>query len=281
VCNHPELFERADVHSPFAFCESSRTVSLSKETSLNCPYSTKSVIKFTIPKRLYRNGGILNVAGPESKAGFETKYLDHLFNIWTTDNIHDSLYSQEPDSTFSFLRFADLSASDAVRTARQSIMQRWISHLAVREKLARRRFYLDNFELYPTAPVHTYASFLISETQNPFHVLNYGEPLFDMSNVSEDMIPTFSRFEQMYIPTARSPPANLICSDRQCEVEQRDLMFDKPTRAVLFGKVENIPTASKKDAADLTTALTKSNGKGLWPVPISDNGFSYIKVPGK
>lgn len=281
MCNHPELFERADVHSPFAFCESSRTVSLSKETYLNCPYSTKSVIKFHIPKRLYRNGGILNVVGPDSNAGFETKYLDHLLNIWTTDNVHDSLYSQEPDAAFSFLRFADLSASDAVRTARQSIMQRWISHLAVREKLARRRFYLEDSELYPTAPVHTYASFLISETQSPFNVTNYGEPLFDLSHVSEDMTSTFSRFEQMYIPTARSPPASLICSDRQVEAEQRDLMFDKATRAVLFGRIENIPTASKKDAADLATAVTKSNGKGLWPVPISSNGFSYIKVPGK
>ncbi|KAG2181239.1 hypothetical protein INT43_008822 [Umbelopsis isabellina] len=279
VCNHPELFERADVHSPFAFCESSRTVSLSKETYLNCPYSTKSVIKFHIPKRLYRNGGILNVIGPESNAGFETKYLDNLLNIWTTDNVHDSLYSQEPDAAFSFLRFADLSASDAVRTARQSIMQRWVSHLAVREKLARRRFYLENSKLYPTAPVHTYASFLISETQTPFNVTNYGEPMFDISHVSEDMTSTFSRFEQMYIPTARSPPASLICSDRSVEAEQRDLMFDKATRAVLFGRIENIPMASKKDSADLATAVTKSNGKGLWPVPISNNGFSYIKVP--
>ena len=71
-------------------------MSLTKETYLNCPYSTESVIKFKIPKRLYRNGGILNIAGPDSRAGFETKYLDQLLNIWTPKNVYDSMYSEQP-----------------------------------------------------------------------------------------------------------------------------------------------------------------------------------------
>lgn len=95
VCNHPELFERADVDSPLAFCESARTGSLSKETNLNCAYSTQSVIKYHIPKRLYRNGGILNVAGEDTRAGFETKYLDNLLNVWTAENVYRSMHSDD------------------------------------------------------------------------------------------------------------------------------------------------------------------------------------------
>ncbi|KAH8553085.1 SNF2 family N-terminal domain-containing protein [Umbelopsis sp. PMI_123] len=281
VCNHPELFERADVQSPFAFCESSRTMSLSKETYLNCPYSTESVIKFNIPKRLYRNGGILNIAGPESRAGFETRYLDQLLNIWTPENVYQSMYSEQPDSTFSFLRFTDLDASDVVRIAREHVMQRWVSHLAVRDQEVRRRFYHDNANAYPTAPVHTYASFLINQTVSPFaaSILSPGQPLYELSHVEANMTSTFSKFEQMYIPTARSPPVTLICSDRQCEVEQRDIMFDRPTRAVLFGRLDHVPKAARKDISDLSKVVTLSDGRGIMPVPISDNGFSHIKVP--
>ncbi|KAI8575947.1 hypothetical protein K450DRAFT_259099 [Umbelopsis ramanniana AG] len=281
VCNHPELFERADVHSPFAFCESSRTMSLSKETYLNCPYSTESVIKFKIPKRLYRNGGILNIAGPDSRAGFETKYLDQLLNIWTPENVYNSMYSEQPDSTFSFLRFTDLDASDAVRIAREHVMQRWVNHLAVRDQEARRRFYLDDSNVYPTAPVHTYASFLINQTVSPFaaSILSPGQPLYELSHIMDNMTSTFSKVEQMYIPTARSPPVTLICSDRQCEIEQRDIMFDRPTRAVLFGRLDHVPKAARKDAAELSKVITRNDGRGLLPVPISNNGYSLIRVP--
>jgi DNA helicase INO80 len=78
-----------------AFCESARTGSLSKETNLNCAYSTQSVIKYHIPKRLYRNGGILNVAGEDTRAGFETKYLDNLLNVWTAENVYRSMHSDD------------------------------------------------------------------------------------------------------------------------------------------------------------------------------------------
>lgn len=58
-------------------------------------------------------------------------------------------------------------------------------------------------------------------------------------------------------------------------------MFDRPTRAVLFGRVDLLPKAYRSETADLTTTITKSNGRGIMPVPISHNGFSYIKVPGR
>jgi hypothetical protein len=58
-------------------------------------------------------------------------------------------------------------------------------------------------------------------------------------------------------------------------------MFDRPTRAMLFGKVDYLPKASRQEVADLSKAVTTSNGRGLMPVPISNNGFSFIKVPGK
>lgn len=95
VCNHPELFERADVMAPMSFCNFSETGSLSKETSLYCPYSATSHIKYRIPKKLYRNGGFLKVVGPESNAGSRTKYLDNMFSVWNNKHIYDSEFSND------------------------------------------------------------------------------------------------------------------------------------------------------------------------------------------
>lgn len=100
MCNHPELFERADVVSPLSFCTFSETATLIKEPSLYCPYSSSNPIKYRIPKRLYRNGGILRVVGPESNAGFCTRYLDNLMNIWSPDYIHESMLSDEPGKSY-------------------------------------------------------------------------------------------------------------------------------------------------------------------------------------
>lgn len=58
-------------------------------------------------------------------------------------------------------------------------------------------------------------------------------------------------------------------------------MFDRPTRAVLFGRLDHVPKAARKDAAELSKVITRNDGRGLMPVPISNNGFSLIKVPGK
>lgn len=95
VCNHPELFERGDVQAPFSFCSFSETGSLSKENHLYCPYSATNPIKYHIPKQLYRDGGMLKTIGPKTRAGFDTKYLDNLMNIWNSDYIHQSEFSNE------------------------------------------------------------------------------------------------------------------------------------------------------------------------------------------
>jgi hypothetical protein len=63
---------------------------------------------------------------------------------------------------------------------------------------------------YPTAPVHTYASFLINQTVSPFaaSILSPGQPLYELSHIMDNMTSTFSKVEQMYIPTVRFLQSN-------------------------------------------------------------------------
>lgn len=92
VCSHPELFERADVTAPFAFAGYNKTASLIRDPEvLDVPYATHSEIEYTIPKTLYREGGMLTVPGPGSRAGSDTLNLKRLMNIWHPSHISQSL----------------------------------------------------------------------------------------------------------------------------------------------------------------------------------------------
>ncbi|CAG8440984.1 4294_t:CDS:10, partial [Dentiscutata heterogama] len=112
VCNHPELFDRADVSAPFAFCNYSSTFIISREEHLYLPYSTKNVLTYKIPKTIFRSGGFLNVPGDNSNAGSRSNILNHMMNIWRPDYINKSLCDEKND-TFSFLKFVDISPSEA------------------------------------------------------------------------------------------------------------------------------------------------------------------------
>ncbi|CDU23390.1 related to INO80-ATPase with chromatin remodeling and helicase activity [Sporisorium scitamineum] len=114
VCNHPELFERADVRAPFALADFARSGSLAREGDfLNLSDSTTSLIELQVPKLLVREGGIFDSPGHESRKGFDTGYLQNLFNIWRAPYIHESL--QNEGSPFASLPWIGVSAPEAER----------------------------------------------------------------------------------------------------------------------------------------------------------------------
>jgi DNA helicase INO80 len=86
VCNHPDLFQRPDVVSPLSFSTFSGSGELIREKELYCPDSCRNPIEFSLPKLVWEDGGILSRPGEQSAAGFDTKYLQNLFNIWSPAN---------------------------------------------------------------------------------------------------------------------------------------------------------------------------------------------------
>ena len=72
VCNHPELFERADVVAPFSFSEFGRPGPLNREGDfVQLPYSTRNPIEYTIPTLFLQDGGLLDV--PQEDSLMKTK----------------------------------------------------------------------------------------------------------------------------------------------------------------------------------------------------------------
>ena len=130
MCNHPELFERADVVAPFSFSRFGQSGPLIREGDLvSLSYSTRNPIELSIPRLLYEEGGLLDVPSEHSRATSRSGCLPSLFNIWSTDWLQHSLYEEgktfryvynfrqldvaAESSTFAFLRLLDMSPSNA------------------------------------------------------------------------------------------------------------------------------------------------------------------------
>jgi DNA helicase INO80 len=147
VCNHPELFERADVVSPFAFARFGRSGPLNREGDfVIAPYSTRNPIEYSVPELFVTGGGF--VAEPQedyvSVLQPENSVLRKLMNIWTPDHIMrsmreegghifllarvfigaDAFLSGAASSAFSFLRFIDTTPKEAYALHRAPLIRR-------------------------------------------------------------------------------------------------------------------------------------------------------------
>ena len=62
--------------------------------SVILPYSTRSPIEYSVPILLYQDGGIIDIPSETSSSPSRSSCLAKLFNIWTTDWIHQSLFEE-------------------------------------------------------------------------------------------------------------------------------------------------------------------------------------------
>ncbi|KAI8092584.1 SNF2 family N-terminal domain-containing protein [Halteromyces radiatus] len=282
VCNHPELFERADVESPFAFCEFGESGPLNKEQYLEYSYSTRNKIKYYLPRQVYRNGGMLKVPGPQSNAGFSTRYLDNLLNIWDSDYIHQSMSSNDQDTAFSFLRFIDTSPHEASYLFKHSLISRWLVHLSQRDQRARRRFYkTEESYSYPDAPINTYAKFLITDTTTPTDplIITSGSAMDELTHIGDKMIYLNKKFGNNYFPSARSVPIDIVCSDASFEREQHSILFNTNIISSLLGTPQYMDRNEPEEMIALQQVIRKSDGQGIITIPSSGYGYSQMKVP--
>lgn len=276
VCNHPDLFERADVRSPLAFSSFGASGNIAREGSqLSLAYTTRNRITYDVPKLLYREGGILAVPGEESNAGVRRKYLDRLMNIWVADYIEES--SKENVGAFSFLRFIDASSGDVSKafqgediTIAINVLDKQ-THLSTAEAV-----YDDGTECNKQRSMllvpKTINRFPLKEVTNE-RVMDHLCRIADESFRSERL----HIMDPMYDAPVCAPPVDVNCSDRTFYLEQNDSLFDPQSRRVLFGI---LPIEEKKlDEA----GETSNNGlppQGLLSPPLLErSGYSGIRVP--
>ncbi|ETS79857.1 DNA helicase INO80 [Pestalotiopsis fici W106-1] len=237
VCNHPDLFERADTTSPLFSGYFAETASFLREGN-NVPvgYSTRSLIDYNLPRLVATEGGRLYKAGKDNeKAGFRNKYLNHLMNIWTPEHIRDS--SSGADA-FSFLRFADTSAEEVYKASHQDVYARSVDIVKKGNRLGHMNVMYDDPEDQNYTPAHALFQIRARADRQPLADITQEGILSKLMNItkSDRQFSGLSRLEQAALPGATAAPIQISCEGTRAPlVERDDTLFNVPMRKALYG----------------------------------------------
>ncbi|KAK4233770.1 INO80-like protein [Achaetomium macrosporum] len=277
VCNHPDLFERADTSSPFFCGYFAETASFIREgTNVTVGYSTRSLIEYELPRLVWRDGGRLHKPGPDNPAaGFRGKYLDEMLNIWTPENIRDSLQGVD---NFSWLRFADVSPQEAYRASHKDVFARAAELATRKSRLGEMKVLYSEPEDERWTPAHALFQIREREDRRPLAEITEQGVLANLMNVARS---TFNglglgRLEQAARPRASAPPIEVICDSRGSVIERENVLFNAPMRKVLFGATP----AEERAFVDQKVPPRFYPAPALLPAPDNEKQrFTNITVP--
>ncbi|PFH58341.1 hypothetical protein XA68_13855 [Ophiocordyceps unilateralis] len=262
VCNHPDLFERADTSSPFSCGYFAETASFVREgNQVPVGYSTRSLIEYALPALVWTRGGRLNKAGNDNpKAGWKNKALGHMMNIWTPENVQNSI---EESQTFSWLRFTDVSPGDVYRASHSDLFTRALNELQRRELPA------DHF-----LPAH--ALFCVDH-QRPTRTSKGGVLDCLMNASRENYVDSgLGRLALAGRPRASAPPVEVFCNSMSAVAERNDVMFNMAMRKALYGPAQHEERALIERGVPLSQWPLQS----VFPEPDNEKKrFNNITVP--
>ncbi|KAI0159948.1 SNF2 family N-terminal domain-containing protein [Hypoxylon sp. FL1284] len=278
VCNHPDLFERADTSSPFFTGYFAETASFVREGN-NVPvgYSTRSLIDYRVPRLVWTEGGRLYKATKDNdRAGFRNKYLNHLLNIWTPENIRESTSGTD---TFSFLRFADTSPDEVYKASHRDVFARATDLIRKEDRLGRMNVIYDEPGEENYSPAHALFQIKARSDRKPLAEIT-GEGILDnLMNISRTKWQDsgLSRLEQAALPGASAPPIDISCGGtRTPTVERQDTLFNMSMRKSLYGPnlIEERALVTQKMPLERYPPLT------MLPQPDNEKRrFTNITVP--
>lgn len=279
VCNHPDLFERAETRSPFSTAHFAETASFVREGHfVDIGYSTRNLIDYEVPRLLCSSGGRVDVAGPDNvRAGFCGKYLGHMMNIWSPDNIKRSA---EDDGAFSFLRFIDTSAREAYEASRLGVFERADRRRSQPDQLSRLNVVYDEEDKGANSVLaRSMLNIVERNDRSAVHEIAPEGYMRELMSVSRS---TFEReglnvLEPCASPAASAPPISLSCSGYAAQREMRDTMFNVQVRHSLLSTptkhVEEQILASKADPVPYSHAPTLPKPNSL------KARYTHIEVP--
>jgi chromatin-remodeling ATPase INO80 len=280
VCNHPDLFERAEIWSPMSMSYFAETASFMREGHfVQVAYSARSMIEFWLPKMLGEGAGRLDIAGPDNlKAGWRKQMLDTSFSVWDERNIVESAQS---DGAFSWLRFVDQSAGDVAKIARKSILDRATDLSQDGIGLAKLKVAYDDTDDKENdgyTPVHSMLNIVRRNDRKALSEVTDNGYLSKLMNISQSSMKEkgYEVIETCYFPPASAPPIELVCPSDKALVEKETTFFNIPTRRALY------PVSLNTESALMQSKLpvSKYPPTNLLPVPASQKQrFTQIQVP--
>jgi DNA helicase INO80 len=275
VCNHPDLFERADTWSPFSFASFAETSSFLREgQNVRVAYSTRNFIEYSLPRLIGRDGGRLDIAGPENlKAGFTGHYLYNLMNIWSADNVEASAREA---GAFSWLRFSNLSATEASKIAKSNLVDRALATAEKPNKAGLFSVMYDEDDMWE--PKRSMLNIVGSKDRAPLSDITSEGRMRNLLNVTQ------SAFEQTGLnviepcakPAASAPPIELYCASQGVIAEKQRDFFNVPIRNALYGVSDKTEQVMLETMTE-NTALTVRN---KLPAPTNERmRYTHIEAP--
>ncbi|KAF8559204.1 hypothetical protein OG21DRAFT_707459 [Imleria badia] len=229
VCNHPELFERADVLAPFSFAHFGRSGSLGREGDLIfVPYSTRNPIEYQVPELLYLDGGLVDIPSVNPGPCSRRLCVRNLFNIWSTDRIYQSMYDEiEESPAFAFLRLLNTAPAEVHGLQVSSFMRNRLVELQQENKIIEQSAILRETGRSASDIKIPSLPFSSHQLYNP-----------DLKGIS------FSAWQESclsrpglrwYIPAVVAPPISMICTNRSF-MEYQNRVLEAPLESiVLYG----------------------------------------------
>lgn len=277
VCNHPDLFERAETTSPFSLSYYAETASFLREGQfVNIGYSIRNLIEYDLPRLLCSPAGRVDVPGPENpRAGFETKHLCYLMSLWDPENMQKSAINA---GGFSFLRFVETSSSEASRSARLGPFERAVD---LKERPKRHRFVpsmiYDDGETLPE-PTWDMLDIVGHNDRSPLADVHQDGHLGSLMNISEMVFEEngFATMDPAARPGASAPPIQVNCSDQQSIAERQLSLFNVPARRALFPLPAQVEEAILENDVE-PDSIPPCN---MLPSPTSRKArYTHISVP--
>ncbi|ODV80058.1 uncharacterized protein CANTADRAFT_64469 [Suhomyces tanzawaensis NRRL Y-17324] len=218
VCNHPDLFERADVKSSLSLTSFAETASFLRESNdIEVAYTTENLIHYDLPRLVYDEILTPSFTNDElSKQGIYEK-----FNVYHPTNTKDS-------QAFSWLRFVDSSPGELNQLTRKNVIQRAIEKRNYIDQITTNRFkYVYDEEQF----VPSHKKFLISDYETP--IISGSHELYDVnSKVYFDM--RINELKPAAGPKASATPIVPYCSTSSYVSKLNDVLFDKSIRSGLM-----------------------------------------------
>ncbi|RDW78305.1 hypothetical protein BP5796_06157 [Coleophoma crateriformis] len=277
VCNHPDLFERAETTSPFSFGYFAETASFMREgPSINVAYSTRNPIEYELPRLIWREGGRLDLPGRDNQqAGFKGRYLNHLMNIWNPEHIHERVKGNE---AFSWLRFSGNSIGDLASGSHKDVFARAVDLSGKHSSLGRLNVIYDEEGESNFTPAQAMFRIVDRQDRKPLAEATTEGYLGKLFNVAKDNFAQsgMSRMESSSRPRASAPPIEVTCSSSGTLTEKENIMFNVQMRRALYGPSQVDEKALIE--ARIPPPLFPTNA--LLPAPTSEkNRFTSIRVP--
>jgi DNA helicase INO80 len=277
VCNHPDLFERADTMSPMSFGYFAETASFIREgTNVDVGYSTRNLIEYDLPRLVWEEGGRLYKAGRDNAtAGWRNKALQHMLNVWTPENMRESTAD---NGAFSWLRFADTSAGEVSRVAHQGLFARAAELAGKRDRLGPISVAYDDPEDANFTPAHAMFQITARNDRKPLADITEQGVLARLMNVAKaDYNDSgLGRLEQAGKPKVTAPPIEVACNSPGTTAERAEVLFNVAVRKTLYG-----PTPVEQRALiEQKLPLERFPSAALLPAPDNEKKkFTNIVVP--